>query len=390
VVCLAGFAVVAGAACKSSPGSTNLTGAAGGATGAGGGDGGATGAGGASGSGGGSDAAPGTDGPTSAPALPSAGCNKSAPTPASMVGSYGRFSLTVDGQPANATNREYFVRVPMSYDPSKPYRVIYLGPGCGELQDSVTMPEAFPIEQASGENAILVEMSQGTYNQAMYETRTCPTPGTDTCAYCFDDWAYRTSIPSGEAIEHAYFRLLHQAIEDNYCVDKNRQFYGGYSSGGWLAQQLGCWFPDVLRAQGNVTGGLPMVIASNALNGGVNDYCVDHPIAAFLIHDFLDTSNTFAGSVNGAQRIFNLNKCTGTFMMPPRPDLQTAVPPMLDPTFMPYTIDGVPNTSTFRCYQYAGCPADYPIVFCVSLNIPHTNPQTMAADAGWWQFFSGF
>ena len=57
--------------------------------------------------------------------------------------------------------------------------------------------------------------------------------------------------------------LCTRQIESTYCVDKNRQFFTGYSSGGWLAQQLGCWFPDVLRAQGNVTGGLPPVLKTN-------------------------------------------------------------------------------------------------------------------------------
>jgi hypothetical protein len=386
VVCLAA------GACKSSDTMTGFTGnggngsggASGGSSGAGGGSGGSPGSGGgAGGTDAGRDAAVTTD--SGSTVMPSAGCGKAAPTPTGMIGttSYGRFTLTVPGLAANATNRVYYVRLPASYDASKPYSVVYLGPGCNPLQDTVQIPQTYPLEQASMDNAILVEMSQGSYNQAPYETRTCPTPGTDLCAYCFDDWAEQgATIPPGEPIERAYFDVLHKTIEASYCVDKNRQFYGGYSSGGWLAQQLGCWFPDVLRAQANVTGGLPPPIKSNV--AGANDYCVKHPIAAFLLHNNPDTSNVFQGSVDSASRLFALNGCTGTFSPPPLPNSTAALPAGL----AEYTINGVANSGVFRCYKYTTCPTAYPIVFCVSTDSQHTDTQSARVVPGFWEFFS--
>jgi hypothetical protein len=286
----------------------------------------------------------------------------------------------VSGQPANATNRLYYVRLPANYDPNKPYRTVYLGKGCGPAQDNdPTMRQVYALETASTDQAILIEMEPGLYNEAEYNS-TCqpPASGVNTCHYCFDDWASKTTIESTEPIEHAYFAALHAAVETSFCVDKKREFFAGYSSGGWLAQQLGCWFPDVLRAQGNVTGGLPPPIKSNV--AGANDYCVKHPIAAMLIHDYYDGmgasgGNPYVGSVDAASRLFKLNGCTGTFAAP-------------DPnSTASYTITGYPNSATFKCVQYPTCPVDYPFVFCVSTNQMH-NAQTSAAVPGFWQFFS--
>ena len=136
-----------------------------------------------------------------------------------------------------------------------------------------------------------------------------------------------------------------------------------------MAHQLGCQFPDVLRAQGSVTGGLPFAIENGA------KLCVDHPIAAFLIHDSMDSSNVYAGSVAALERLLRLNGCTGGWTMTSAPK-------------EPYTIAGVPNNADFNCVKYTGCPAAYPIVFCTSRGKAH-DAQTGAAVPGFWQFFKG-
>ena len=348
----------AGAGCGGSKGNTMILGGAGGATG---------------GAGGGGVVGPGGGGGDLMTAMPSVGCG-TAPTQATEQ--YVRFPLTVSGAdlPSNATDRSYYVRLPPNYDPTKPYRTIYLGPGCNPPQEQC--PETrhvYALEQASGDQAILVAMEMGQYNKAEYSNATCTAIGcsgtTNPCHYCFADDA-ATTTPS--PIEYAYFDALHKAIEANYCVDTHRQFYAGYSSGGWLAQQLGCAFPDVLRAQGNVTGGLPPSIKNGAKT------CVDHPIAALLIHDSQDPSNPFQGSVDAAARIFALNHCGGTF-----------TPPAIT-SDASYTINGFPNLpGSFTCVNYDTCPAAYPIVFCVSLGKVH-QPQDTAAIPGFWQFFEMF
>ena len=306
-------------------------------------------------------------------AKPSMGCGTA---PTQTAEQYVRFALTVTGAdvPTNATDRSYYVRLPANYDPGKPYRTVYLGPGCNPPQEQC--PETrhvYALEQASGEQAILVAMEAGQYNKAEYSNASCTAIGcagtTNPCHYCFaDDAATATASP----IEYAYFDALHKAVEAAYCVDTRRQFYAGYSSGGWMAQQLGCAFPDVLRAQGNVTGGLPPSIKNGAKT------CVDHPIAALLIHDSQDASNPFQGSVDAAARLFALNHCGGAF-----------TPPAINSPAS-YTINGFPNIAgSFNCVNYDTCPVAYPIVFCVSLGKQHL-PQDTAAVPGFWQFFEMF
>ena len=159
--------------------------------------------------------------------------------------------------------------------------------------------KVYPMESASDPDAILIAMEQGFYNKAEYNSSSCVDPTTldggaasgNLCHYCFDDGAGTTSPDSAE---YGYFDRLHKQIESDYCVDTDRQFYAGYSSGGWMAHQLGCQFPDVLRAQGSVTGGLPPAIHIGA------KVCVNHPIAAFLIHDFGRPVESVLGIGGGA------------------------------------------------------------------------------------------
>lgn len=409
----------------------------GGATGSGGitPTGGSTATGGSTGSGGvaqgGSTGAGGAGGISAVLASP--GCNKTPPT--STMGTigtttYGRFSLPIMAQsvlqfnaatppgsgPNTAYTRQYYVRLPDNYDNTRPYRVVYLGPGCSQQQDTL-MPQT-PIGQppldsdpstmaAARTGAILVQMQQGTYNPAAYNAVDCRISNTQGCnatsAYCFDDWASEamtpmtTSIPDGTngavAMEKAYFGALHQAIENNYCVDKNRQFYGGYSSGGWLAQQLGCWFSDVLRAQANDTGGIPPIINANANPPGPNNYCVKHPIAYMSLHNNPDMSNGFQGSLDGARRVFALNQCTGTFPIPPLPTAAT-IPTGLE-AYQVTNAAGtvvIANSPTFRCYHFTTCPPAYPMYFCVSTDASNNghDAQSNREAPAFWQFFTRF
>ena len=111
-----------------------------------------------------------------------------------------------------------------------------------------------------------------------------------------------------------------------------------------------------------------------------------HPIAAFLIHNNPDPSNGFQGSVDAAKRLYKLNGCTGTFPMgPPLPNASGALPAGL----ALYTVPGVPNNASFRCYQFTNCPATSPMVFCVSTDAAHQD-QKERANPAFWDFFSKF
>ncbi|MES1206625.1 MAG: PHB depolymerase family esterase [Pseudomonadota bacterium] len=312
-----------------------------------------------------------------APSVASAGCGKTAPAGSGPMqgNNYVPFTITVPGVAANATTRKYYVRTPTDYNPNRPggYRTIYLGPGCGPVQDlNPNTRKTFALNTATGFDAILIALEPGLYNVSDYSAT----------EYCFDDMV-------ANSVEYPYFDALHKAIEANYCVDTARQFFAGYSSGGWVQHQLGCAFPDVLRAHAGVTGGLPPSIASNPANMTASQKaCVNKPIAAMFIHDRNDQSNVYAGSLAGAQRVFRLNGCTGTF---PTTAAGIGMPGVgtLPAGQAAYTIPGVANSATFGCVQFTGCPAAYPLVFCSSTNQMH-NSQAASAVPGFWDFFSKF
>ena len=86
-------------------------------------------------------------------------------------------------------------------------------------------------------------MEQGFYNKAEYNSGDCsddPERRSNLCHYCFDDGAATTSPDS---VEYGYFDHAAQAVENDFCVDTERQFFAGYSSGGWMAHQLGLPVP---------------------------------------------------------------------------------------------------------------------------------------------------
>ena len=225
------------------------------------------------------------------------------------------------------------------------------------------------METASGDDAILIEMEAGFYNKAEYNNANCSNEpdagGGNLCHYCFDDGA---ASLSPDSVEYGYFDRLHKQIEDDYCVDTTRQFFAGYSSGGWMAHQLGCQFPDVLRAQASVTGGLPPVIRD-----GVKT-CVDHPIAAFLIHDVQRPVEHLPGIGRRARAACSqLNGC--------------AAAPRWDGADRAVHDHRRPQQRRLQLRRYTGCPAAVPDRLLHVAQDKQHNAQTTAAVPGFWEFF---
>ncbi|HXK19293.1 MAG TPA: alpha/beta hydrolase-fold protein, partial [Polyangiaceae bacterium] len=204
--------------------------------------------------------------------LRSSGCGSALPPsqvatiPGSRTG-YTEFFVDQTGAtlttnvPSNAGKRQFFVRVPSDYDSNRPYRVVYIGSGCGTLQAAKI--STYP----------LFNEAQGGTEQAVYVALSVPdnaaNPG------CYDN----STGPQSQ--EWEAFALIHAFVESKYCVDNNRVYVAGYSTGGWLANMWGCYFagtasppldqPDLdagrserkfaphwaIRGHLNVTGSLP-------------------------------------------------------------------------------------------------------------------------------------
>jgi polyhydroxybutyrate depolymerase len=140
-------------------------------------------------------------------------------------------------------------------------------------------------------------------------------------------------------------------VKARFCADTSRFFAVGYSSGSWLANQLGCIRVPTLRAIATVAGGNPGV--RNC--GG--------PVAQIFVHDEGDNSNTISGSESARDRLLMENGC--------------------DESITPVAEDPSP------CVRYQGCDPGYPVKWCATTGEGHNRQDNMAAPA-FWEFFQEF
>jgi polyhydroxybutyrate depolymerase len=264
---------------------------------------------GGSGSSGAGDAAVAGDGAAGASdaksSMPSDGCGQAA---AQALGMFVRHTVMV----ANV-EREYFVFLPKTYDAMRAYRTVFLFHGCGGKDNNV------PIANVSKEEAIVIRGS--------------------SIGDCWDTGRMSNDI--------TFFDEMVKAAETTYCVDKTRIFGAGYSSGSWLMNLLGCARGNVLRAQANVSGGLPGLPA-----------CVGQ-VAGIFIHDSDDMNNVIAGGISARDRLLKTNMC-GTMTMPDTPS---------------------------PCVRYQGCAPGFPVDWCQTSGKMHDRQDGLAAPA-FWGFFS--
>jgi poly(3-hydroxybutyrate) depolymerase len=240
--------------------------------------------------------------------------------PAGALATYVKHDIMVAGVDAAYAARNYYLRLPTGYNPAQAYPTVFLGPGCGGDGKSV-----LPIQDASKGNAILVGLSP--------------------VGQCF-------KTNGATSPDNPFFDAVLKEVEASTCVDTGKIFVAGFSSGSWLANQLGCVRANVLRGQGNCTGGLPGGLATCA-----------GPIAAILAHDTTDTANVIAGGIAARDRILKINGCVGT-------------------DTVAYDA-GTPSP----CVQYTGCPAAYPVVWCPTTGKGHSD-QIPISTTGFWKFWA--
>jgi hypothetical protein len=307
---------------------------------------------------------------------PSAGCGlalppEQLPTVAGRRSGYTEWHVNETGAtlgadvPANAGQRQFFVRVPADYDPCKPYRVVYVLQGCGERRAGSTAAYGlFSADRGGTEQAVYVALS---------------VPDNDANPGCYDN------NKGAESQEWEAFDLIHAFVERTYCVDNHRVYVGGFSSGSWVANMWGCYFggtpsppldqadlaagrterrfsPRVaVRGHAGISGRLP-ANQPLACNG---------PSAGLWVHDTLDNSNLIDGSIAALNLALQSNGCTGSYADGPK-----------QPWAPGDTISGLGRA----CQVYTGCPAevqrDYPLVFCTTTGTTaHTSAEGVAIPA---------
>jgi polyhydroxybutyrate depolymerase len=200
--------------------------------------------GGTAGSSGGTDGGGGvttTDG--GRPSGMSAGCGQPPPS-TEAIGMAVLHTMDITGLAqeyvAGYTHRLYCTTIPKGYDPTKPYPVVFYGPGCGatacEGSSFTGRTDIFYVQAISSADA---------------KGATLVPPGSSPG--CFQTG--RTSTVDSPELN--YFDQVMAQVQANYCVDKGRTFAAGTSSGGWLSNYLGCARGNVIRGIAADSGGIP-------------------------------------------------------------------------------------------------------------------------------------
>lgn len=141
--------------------------------------------------------------------VPSAGCGLAA----AGTGAYEEHTLMVDG-----AARQYFLRLPESYDPERAYPLVVRFHGYTVVEPR-GLAGGLEIEQASGEDAIVAAPSAAD-----------------------NAWDFLVDGP-----DMSFFDALLVRLQDDYCIDTQRVFAFGFSAGSEFSALLACVRGDVLR-----------------------------------------------------------------------------------------------------------------------------------------------
>jgi polyhydroxybutyrate depolymerase len=267
--------------------------------------------------------------------VPTPGCGLTAPSdlvPGTLVKQMIMTKGTKDANCADAMcgswtdDREYWVKLPTTYDKSKAFPLVIEGPGCGGHGNNLFSIPTFDS------TVIRVGLTPSAVWQVVHATN----PGQG----CFDE------KEGDDSVDFAFYETLYDKLAAQLCFDRNRVFAAGQSSGAWLANELGCKYAgDVTRPIRGVmvhSGGLPALPMYLPT-------CTKKPIAGIWIHQVSDQTNPFTGNIFAMNRALTVNGCTPTGVT-----YSTA-------SFDPFPIGGTNSTS---CKKYQGCAALSPLVVC--------------------------
>ena len=287
-------------------------------------------------------------GASSGPKGPSAGCQAPAPDEAQQMWLENKITVAnlPDTQAAFA-QRSYFVRLPVGYDHSKAYPIVFYGPGCG-----ASGVESTPMMNDIKSVAIHVFLLQ---KDSCFSTGSYPSP------------------------EVPYFTQALNEVQAKYCTDAGKVYVSGFSSGAWLSSVLACAMGDRIRAIGTAAGGLNQSIVDGYKCPGnqldTTPVTSHASVAGLFFTGALDTTNKAVnvgkdGNPNGVNaardRLIKANGCD---------------PNASEPWVNTFGAD-------FCKIWKTGCPTA-PVVYCVGPGVAHDNGQSLnIPNKGFWEFWS--
>jgi poly(3-hydroxybutyrate) depolymerase len=298
---------------------------------------GSTGAAGAASGGGGSSTGvggtTGTGGTGARPSGPSAACGKEVPN--EPVGSSVLHMIDITGMSqayvAGYTHRKYCTTIPKNYDPTKPYPVIFYGPGCGATNcegDGFTGRSDIFLVQAIAQSGTDLNGNIVPKNGS---------PG------CFQA-GKESNVDSPEA---QYFDQVMDQVESKYCTDRGKIFATGTSSGAWLSNFLACARGNRIRGTASDSGGLQFAHPTCTGGAAVMELPGDSAMAT-------DQEGHQIGAAVARDLFIQLNGCS-----------MTATTTML---------------ANASCQVYGNCKS--PVAWC-NVGGSHQSGQGYLSTAGW-------
>ena len=254
------------------------------------------------------------------------------------------------------THRNYYLKLPAQYNPAKPYIVSLGGTGCSG-NDTVGSGGGYYLDQyvpASKTQVLDVSLSYVVYTNT-------------TKPACFaDDYV--------DSPEPQYLDAILADLESKYCVDRDKIFLHGHSSGAWEALTLGCARADVLRGVATQVG------------GGLRLHrppCEKTPVATIYVEGLKDIDNPIGPLAPTDPKALDLDSLGSA---PARDDLLTRNGCVGNAT-KPW------DAAYPACLQYTGCPVGAPVVWCAidsdhNIGANATLRDQYAYDAI-WKFWTG-
>jgi hypothetical protein len=248
------------------------------------------------------------------------------------------------------TKRSFSLRLPTGYQPNTAYPLFLGGSGCGGGASGYAPPGA------TGGITVNLAILTGNHTDG-----TCFADGGIACAGTAPNIPLCVNSP-----EMPYVRGILNYVETHLCVDLDKEFIGGESSGAWESITLGCGDADQFRGFISIAGGKRE-----------HRWPCTGPIAAIMIANSGNTGNPIGplpqintpsldsfGSAPERDELLVRNGCKGTDNV------------AYD---APYTL----------CRKYTGCPAAYPVVWCVLPSAGEVNTMGGGVDYAnaIWPFF---
>jgi poly(3-hydroxybutyrate) depolymerase len=180
---------------------------------------------------------------------------------------------------SDGVQREYQVRVPNSYDPNKPYKVVFAFHPLGGNARGVVAGGFYGMQQQYGDNAIYVA-PQGLVEKG-------------------PNLAPATGWGNTNGRDTRLVRTLVNKVKEGLCVDTQRVYAMGFSFGGMMSNAIGCEMGDLFRG---------IAAASGALFSGCRSS--QSKVAAIMFHAKDDGFVTYSQGEKAREVFLNRNHCS--------------------------------------------------------------------------------